>query len=78
MVNLFINEGIMLDAGRNYVILAAALLVLTAALKLHDGGNTSSGSFALVGDTKRECQASGFNLSTKRVGCQGSGAAFGR
>lgn len=63
----------MLDAGRNYVILAAALLVLTASLKLYMDSNQRGSGVALFGDSVRKCQGSGFDLGTKRIGCQTSG-----
>lgn len=68
----------MLDAGRNYVILAAALLVLAASLKLFDDSNKHRGSLSMIGSAVERCQSSGFELGTKRVGCRTSGAAFGR
>ncbi|SEW46158.1 hypothetical protein SAMN04488515_3456 [Cognatiyoonia koreensis] len=68
----------MLDAGRNYVILAAALLVLTASLKLYAESQQYGNGLALLGDGVRKCQSSGFELSTKRIGCQSSRAAIGR
>lgn len=68
----------MFDAGRNYVMLAAALLVLAASLKLYTDTNHHRGTLALIGTDVVNCQSAGFNLSTKRIGCQSSGAAFGR
>jgi len=66
------------DAGRNYVILAAALLVLAASLKLYADTNSHRGSLGLIGSSVEKCQSSGFELGTKRIGCRTSGAAFGR
>lgn len=68
----------MFDAGRNYIILAAALLVFTAAFKLHMDGQTHAQGLSLAGTSVERCQSSGFNLSSKRIGCKSSGAAFSR
>ena len=68
----------MFDAGRNYVILAAALLVLAASLKLYVDTNTGPGGISLAGAKSEKCQPRGFSLSTMRADCKGSGAAFSR